>query len=502
MAVAHETATESHTGTTGSASQASFDISVPFTASSKGLLVFTFVNANADNALSVKIDPAGANTDVPAVTGGRAVDTAGEPGDCKAWFLGSGLPTGTTTVRINRTNNANVMYAAAITVTAGANTAIHGAGIVLLQEDGTLTGQSVTDGSPGTNSLRYAGVNSGLPSVPSPDTGSTTIASIDLGSRVVAVVREDTAGQGARNVGSTSSTSEDRAGVYLAVKEAGASTQNLTGSLFTKAPTFFTGLITSIRALTGSLFVKAPIFFTGTVTATRALTGVLFAKAPTFPTGVVTPGVRNLTGTLFTKAPTFPTGAVSLAAGPQTLNGVLFAKAPTFPTGTVTATYALTGVLFTKAPTFPQGTVTTGAVTLTGTLFTKTPTFPQGAVTIGAVSLTGVLFQKAPTFPTGAVTTGTATLTGSLFVKAPTFFTGTIGQAGTLFGNLYVNTSLFFNGTMGQLGGSFWRPNPVAYTLAPVGYTPIGPGDVPPWGIDIEGVVFVKAPTFPVGTVT
>ena len=35
MVVAHETATESHTGTTGSASEASFDISVPFTANSR-----------------------------------------------------------------------------------------------------------------------------------------------------------------------------------------------------------------------------------------------------------------------------------------------------------------------------------------------------------------------------------------------------------------------------------------------------------------------------------
>lgn len=220
MAVAHESATESHTGTTGSASEAFFDISVPFTSSSKSLLVYTFVlGASGDLATSVKIDPAGANTDVPAVSGGRATDTAGEVGDCKAWFLGSGLPTTTTTVRVNRTNNADVMYAVAITDTAGTDTET--TGVVLLQEDGTLAEQSVDDGSPGTNSVRYAGLYSGLT-----DTGTTIVGAnstslhfIDLGPRGAHVVRETTAGQGSRSVGFTSAGSDDRAAVHLAVRE-------------------------------------------------------------------------------------------------------------------------------------------------------------------------------------------------------------------------------------------------------------------------------------------
>jgi hypothetical protein len=221
MAVAHETATESHTGTTGSASEAFFDISVPFTASSKGLLVYTFVNANADDAISVKIDPAGANTDVPAVSGGRAVDTAGEAGDCKVWFLGSGLPTTTTTVRINRTNNANVMYAVCATQTAGANCEVYTPGIVLLQEDGTLAEQSVDDGSTGVNSQRYAGCNYGGPAVPTngANTSSSTAVTIDYGARTAKVAWETTPGQGARLVGFTEAGSDDRAAVHLAVTE-------------------------------------------------------------------------------------------------------------------------------------------------------------------------------------------------------------------------------------------------------------------------------------------
>lgn len=216
--VGHETATESHTGTTGSTSEASFDVSVPFTSSSKGLLVFTFTNANADDATSVKIDPAGANTDVPAVSGGRAVDTAGEPGDAKAWFLGSGLPTTTTTVRINRTNNANVMYAVAITVTASGDTET--TGVVLEQENQALTEENVTDGSPGTNSLRYMGVNWGAGNTASIGGNSTRLHFIDYTARVVDVVRETTAGQGSRPVGVDSGAgSDDVAAVYLAIRE-------------------------------------------------------------------------------------------------------------------------------------------------------------------------------------------------------------------------------------------------------------------------------------------
>lgn len=459
MAVAHETVTESHTGTSGSISQASFDISVPFTSNSKGLLVYTFnTSSTTDTATSVKIDPAGANTDVPAVTGGRAVDTAIEPADCKAWFLGSGLPTTTTTVRINRTNNTDELYAVAITVTALGTTEVHTAGIALLQDDGLVTQQNVDDGSPGTNSLRYAALYWGGSTPIGAGANSTSLgagASIDLGARIAQTARETTAGQGSRPVGFDSGAgSDDRAAVHLAVREAtGGSPQALTGSLFTKAPTFFTGAVTATYNLTGILFTKAPTFFIGTVTATRTLTGVLFTKAPTFPTGVLT------------------------------------------------ATFSLTGSLFVKAPTFFTGTVTSGAVTLNGVLFTKAPTFPQGAITTGPVALTGVLFTKAPTFPTGAVTT-TVTLTGVLFTKAPTFPTGTIGQAGTLFGNLYINTPLFFTGTMGQFGGSFWRPNPAGYTLNPVAFVRVGPNDLPPWPIEIHGNTFTKAPSFPVGAVS
>lgn len=342
---------------------------------------------------------------------------------------------------------------------------------------------------------------------------------------------------------------------------------SLAGSLFTKAPTFFQGSIA--QALNGVLFQKAPTFNVGTVTSTYALTGTLFTKAPTFPTGTMVQD-QILTGSLFTKAPTFFQGSIAQALNgvlftkaptfftgvltvPTLVSGVLFQKAPTFPQGAVTTLTALTGTLFQKAPTFFTGTVTPGGVTLTGSLFTKAPTFLAGVLNQqgGPTLLGGTLFQKAPTFPTGTITTGAVSVTGVLFQKAPTFFVGMVGHqlngvlfqkaptffvgelipdqaltgvlfvkaptfpqgvvanAGSLLGVLFVKAPTFFVGTLAQVGGSFWRPNPAGYTLNPVAYTanpaaydPVLAGDLPPWAIEIDGVVFVKAPLFPVGTVS
>jgi hypothetical protein len=152
------------------------------------------------------------------LTGGSAQDAAGELGRLDAFFLGSGLGTGNQTITVNRTNNARVMYASAATVTAGADTAVPTATIVLLQGDGTLTVQSVDDTSPGVNSLRYAGAYSGLNAPPGAGTGSTLLNSIDIGNYGSALVRETTAGQGARNVGFSAAT-DDRAVVHLAIRE-------------------------------------------------------------------------------------------------------------------------------------------------------------------------------------------------------------------------------------------------------------------------------------------
>ncbi len=220
MAVGFDTSSESHTASTGSASEASFTWNHAGAVSGvKGILIFTFVNANADDALSVTYD----GITVPAVSGGRATDTATEPGDCKAWYLGSGVSQGTKAVIVTRNNNANVMYGVAITVTALGDT--EATGVVLLNDNQALSEQSVTDGSPGTNSMRFAGVNSGLGTHPAAGTSSTELQFFPAtaGSRSISTVRETTAGQGARSVGFSAST-DDVAAVHLAIREIVSST--------------------------------------------------------------------------------------------------------------------------------------------------------------------------------------------------------------------------------------------------------------------------------------
>jgi hypothetical protein len=213
--VAFDASSESHTGTTGSVSQSSFSWTHTPVGTPKGVLIFVWNDGTA--AQTTSITYGGVN--VPAVSGGAAVDTAGETGRMTAFYLGSGLPTGAQTVTVNRNNNTTELWAVAITITATGNTQVYEPGIVLVQEDGTLAVQSVTDGSPGTNSLRFAGAYSGLASPPAAGTGSTLLQNFDTGNFVGAVVRETTAGQGARNVGVSSGTADDRAAVHLAVRE-------------------------------------------------------------------------------------------------------------------------------------------------------------------------------------------------------------------------------------------------------------------------------------------
>ena len=209
--------------------------------------------------------------------------------------------------------------------------------------------------------------------------------------------------------------------ITLAIRPSGSVT--LTGVLFTKAPAFFTGVITTTVSVSGVLFTKAPAFFTGTISAQYTLSGVLFSQAPTFFTGAITTQ-NTLSGTLFVQAPTFPTGAITAI---YALGGALFAEAPTFFTGAITQAFTLSGVLFAEAPTFPTGVITAGPVTLSGVLFSKTPSFFVGTIST-QTQLVGILFAMAPVFPTGVISqpSGSQTLTGVLFAVAPGFFVGIV----------------------------------------------------------------------------
>lgn len=219
MAVAHEAYARSHAGTGSSSSESSFAFDLAAT-DAAGVLVFVLSFGNTSNLVSA-VDVEGVAASL--VSGGRAVDTAGETGDCQAWFVGSGLPAGTLTITVSRTNNSVTMMAYAVSVTASADTEVYAAGLVLDQEDGTLAERSVDDGSPGTDSLRYAALNTGLGTPPSVGANTTSLAADDYGARCSSMARETTAGQGSRSIGWSSGSSDDRAAVYVAIYETAGS---------------------------------------------------------------------------------------------------------------------------------------------------------------------------------------------------------------------------------------------------------------------------------------
>jgi hypothetical protein len=237
MSVAFDAASESHSGSSGSVNQSSFNWSHTPVGTPKGVLVFTFsTSSSSDNATSVSY---GASS-MTAVSGGRAVSTGGTyVGDCKAWFLGSSVPTGSQTITVNRTNNSDEMYAVAITLTAGGDTSVHNSP-VLIETSGSNLGlaeQSVTDGqsSGSNNSLRFAAINCSAETVTTTYNGfslgdevsvgsnSTHVHSIDFSGYANMVVRETNAGIGSRSIGFDYSEAsldvESLAAVHLAVKE-------------------------------------------------------------------------------------------------------------------------------------------------------------------------------------------------------------------------------------------------------------------------------------------
>jgi hypothetical protein len=153
MAVAHDAF--SNSGTAASASVAAFSWTHTPVGTPKGVGVWVFTcNGTADLVTSVTYG----GVNVPAVTGGRAVDSAGETGCCEFFFLGSGLPTGAQTIVVNRSNNGNFIGASAVTVTAGADTELTGAPVLITAD---TANPAATVGTAGVQSQGYVGTRYG-----------------------------------------------------------------------------------------------------------------------------------------------------------------------------------------------------------------------------------------------------------------------------------------------------------------------------------------------------
>lgn len=221
----------SHANGSSSTSQASFSWNSSGEAATKAVVVFVVTIAGTDNGSSVTYG--GVSMTAVPYTGS---DTDTEPGTVKAYFLDA-PPTDIQSIVVSRTNNATAMIAFVIDFRAASATEVHLPGVITqggsaqntaATTSGTGTGASgevaVTDGSPGTNSLRVACMYTGAASPVGAGTNSTPNSGLggnqnDLGAFGASTVIETTPGQGSRNVGFATGTTDDRAAIYLAVRE-------------------------------------------------------------------------------------------------------------------------------------------------------------------------------------------------------------------------------------------------------------------------------------------
>jgi hypothetical protein len=216
MAIAHGASAES--GTFGSTTPTTWTHAAGAGVTPDWVLVFVIQADNAtDHITTVTYD----GVSLTAVSGGFAADTATEPGTCKAYFKAGGAwASGSVTVSVSRDATVVDFYAVSISGS-GTGAEVHLPGIVLLQENQALAEQNVTDGSPGTNSVRYAGTWSGLAGGPGAGANSTALQDAIYSGAIsgyAATVRETTAGQGSRPVGFSAAT-DDVAAVHLAIRQ-------------------------------------------------------------------------------------------------------------------------------------------------------------------------------------------------------------------------------------------------------------------------------------------
>lgn len=160
---------------------------------------------------------------------------------------------------------------------------------------------------------------------------------------------------------------------------AGASTQNITGALFTNSQTFYGATVgRGAVNIDGALVTNAQTFYGATVAASYAITGSKFDNSQTFYQATVTPGSVDIAGALFTNSQIFP--ATTVTPGAVGVSGGLFTNSQIFPTATITAIYAVSGGLFTNSQIFPTATVERGPIEISGGLFTNSHAFYSAAV--------------------------------------------------------------------------------------------------------------------------
>lgn len=218
MAVAFGHASESHADAASSASQASFTWNHVSTAD-RCVVVFVYAYATTANPVTT-VSFGGTLMNYVGTANASSTESA----VVNAYFLDSIVQGATTPIIVNRASTTVLMTAAALSFTAASACEPYG----LVQQSNSSTAASgevaVTDGSPGTNSVR---VNGGYTGAASPlgqglsSTGGLNVAAQNWDGTAYGSmnVYETAAGQGSRNVGFATGTTDDYCYVAFAVRE-------------------------------------------------------------------------------------------------------------------------------------------------------------------------------------------------------------------------------------------------------------------------------------------
>lgn len=405
---------ESHTGTTGSVSQASYTWALGIAGDApRGVVVFTMQGVLAADAVTAVTYGGVALT---KVTGGAAADTVTEPGRVTTWLLGASVPSGAQSVVVTRTSNTATCYGVGFLL--GGSAAIVSYGTPgYMMENGAAVALTINPGT--ATSIVLAALYTGGSTAPTASTGMTLAQTLS-GSYAYAfgAAYETTPTTGSRARGLVAAT-DDLAYVVCAFREvAGVVSYAATGRV--DAVSGLSGSATVKRAATGAAgAVVTGISGTATVTETVSIypaTGHVDSSTAVSGTATVKRAASGVAGSVVTGASAaalakhFATGSASVVT---TLSGAAFRRYSA--TGTVAAVTGSSATPKTKRAATGSAAAATG---LNGTAAAKHPvTGLAGAVTTGT---SGVVTVKRRTSGTPSINVVTVLSGAATVTEAPT----------------------------------------------------------------------------------
>jgi hypothetical protein len=136
----------------------------------------------------------------------------------RVYFLGASVPQGVQTVVVNRTNNAVTCWAYCITVRGSRDTEVYSGGAVLLQGDGTMAEQAVSDERSARSQRYAAGFYGDASANVTAGANTNELRNHNFAGSGGRLMTELVPGNGSRNIGFVSANADDRAITHFAVE--------------------------------------------------------------------------------------------------------------------------------------------------------------------------------------------------------------------------------------------------------------------------------------------